>query len=86
MSTNDSVFVLANGLAEEPADHRAEPAPDLLARLRRRARRDLLDELARAIAADGEGATKRLETVRDRRARPRTSRATSRRASRARRS
>jgi acetylglutamate kinase len=58
MSTNDSVFVLANGRAEnaklvatETAQFRA-----FVATLT-----DLFDELARDIAADGEGATKRLE-------------------------
>ncbi len=57
MSTNDAVFVLANGRAGNPplvadsASYR-EFAVALT---------DLLDELARAIAADGEGATKRIE-------------------------
>ena len=59
MSTNDSVFVLANGLAGNPritshdADYHALRAAII----------DLLDELARAIAADGEGATKRILTL-----------------------
>lgn len=57
MSTNDSVFALANGLAGNPrlaqgsAGYRAFVAALI----------DLFDELARDIAADGEGATKRLE-------------------------
>jgi len=58
MSTNDSVFVLANGAAGNPklvaADTRSFQA--FVAALT-----DLCDELARDIAADGEGATKRLE-------------------------
>ncbi len=60
MSTNDSVFVLANGLAgnakimaSEGEDYQVFAA----------ALGDLLDELARLIAADGEGATKRIETI-----------------------
>ncbi len=60
MSTNDSVFVLANGRAgnakiitSEGVDYEVFAA----------ALGDLLDELARAIAADGEGATKRIETI-----------------------
>ncbi|HEY4175756.1 MAG TPA: bifunctional glutamate N-acetyltransferase/amino-acid acetyltransferase ArgJ [Kofleriaceae bacterium] len=58
MSTNDSVFVLANGRAGNPRitqvdsdDYHAVTAVLV----------DLLDEMAREIAADGEGATKRLE-------------------------
>ncbi len=59
MSTNDSVFVLANGLAGNPriASHDAHYETF------RAALADLLDELARAIAADGEGATKRILTL-----------------------
>ena len=49
-STNDSVIALANGAAG------AVPIDAFTA-----AARDLFRELARAIAADGEGATKRLE-------------------------
>ena len=58
MSTNDSVFVLANGRAGNTRiTQTGTPAYDaFLAALS-----DLLDELAREIAADGEGATKRLE-------------------------
>ena len=60
MSTNDSVFVLANGLAGNAKIERASGADyELFAA----ALSDLLDELARAIAADGEGATKRIETI-----------------------
>ncbi len=60
MSTNDSVFVLANGRAGNPKIHTSTgPEYDtFLAALG-----DLLEELARAIAADGEGATKRIETL-----------------------
>ena len=58
MSTNDSVFVLANGQAGNPRLTQAEgPA----FRAFTAALTDLCDELARDIAADGEGATKRLE-------------------------
>jgi acetylglutamate kinase len=58
MSTNDSVFVLANGQAGNPRLTRADgPAFRALTA----ALTDLCDELARDIAADGEGATKRLE-------------------------
>ncbi len=60
MSTNDSVFVLANGRAGNPKITAAEGADfDKLAT----ALNELFDEMARAIAADGEGATKRIETV-----------------------
>jgi acetylglutamate kinase len=57
MSTNDSVFVLANGRAGNP---RVEPGSAAY-RAFEVALADLFDELARDIAADGEGATKRLE-------------------------
>ncbi len=57
MSTNDSVFVLANGLAGNPRiDSKTRSFRDFAAALT-----ELFDELARDIAADGEGATKRLE-------------------------
>lgn len=49
MSTNDCVIALANGLAGEV------PLAQFQAAVR-----DMFDELARAIAADGEGATKRI--------------------------
>ncbi len=58
MSTNDSVFVLANGRAGNPPIT-APGTPAYIAFSLALA--DLLDELARDIAADGEGATKRLE-------------------------
>jgi acetylglutamate kinase len=59
MSTNDSVFILANGLAGNPriTSHDAD------FELFRTTVIDLLDEMARAIAADGEGATKRILTL-----------------------
>ncbi|HLL22767.1 MAG TPA: bifunctional glutamate N-acetyltransferase/amino-acid acetyltransferase ArgJ [Kofleriaceae bacterium] len=59
MSTNDSVFVLANGLAGNPriTSHDADYETFRVTVI------DLLDELARAIAADGEGATKRILTL-----------------------
>lgn len=59
MSTNDSVFVLANGRAGNPKITGPGAAYDAVAA----ALADLLDEMARAIAADGEGATKRIETI-----------------------
>src|SRR5262249_26526986 len=58
MSTNDSVFVLANGRAENA---RITAAESPAFRAFTAALADLCDELARDIAADGEGATKRLE-------------------------
>ena len=58
MSTNDSVFVLANGRAGNAKITHADSAAF---RTFTAALADLLDELARDIAADGEGATKRLE-------------------------
>ncbi len=58
MSTNDSVFVLANGRAGNTPITRVDSAAYLTFTA---ALSDLLDELARDIAADGEGATKRLE-------------------------
>jgi acetylglutamate kinase len=57
-STNDCAFALANGLAGNPRIAAAAGADfDAFTA----ALRDLCRELARAIAADGEGATKRLE-------------------------
>ena len=57
MSTNDCVFALANGCAGNPRLVLDTPAyRSFVAALA-----DLCDELARDIAADGEGATKRLE-------------------------
>jgi len=58
MSTNDSVFVLANGRAQNPKLVSTEAAGF---RVFVAALTELFDELARDIAADGEGATKRLE-------------------------
>jgi acetylglutamate kinase len=58
MSTNDAVFALANGeaknapITKDGADYQAFAE----------AVRDMAQELAKDIAADGEGATKRLET------------------------
>jgi len=59
MSTNDTVYALANGLAGNPRV--AEPGPDL--EVFEAALRDLLGEMARAMAADGEGATRMVEVV-----------------------
>jgi acetylglutamate kinase len=59
MSTNDTVYALANGLAGNPRI--SDPGPDL-DRLET-ALADLLEEMARAMAADGEGATKLVEVV-----------------------
>jgi acetylglutamate kinase len=59
MSTNDCVLALANGLAGNARI--SEPGPDL--DILEAALTDLFGELARAMAADGEGATKLLEVV-----------------------
>jgi acetylglutamate kinase len=59
MSTNDCVLALANGLAENPRISEAGPDLDVF----ETALTDLCVEMARAIAADGEGATKMLEVV-----------------------
>jgi acetylglutamate kinase len=59
MSTNDCVLALANGLAGNPRI--SEPGPDL--DVLENALTDLLGEMARAMAADGEGATKLMEVV-----------------------
>jgi len=59
MSTNDTVYLLANGLAGNPRIQ--GPGPDL-ERLQT-ALADLLGEMARAMAADGEGATRMVEVV-----------------------
>jgi len=58
MSTNDSVFALANGCADNP---RLVAADTVQYAAFVGALTELFDELARDIAADGEGATKRLE-------------------------
>jgi len=59
MSTNDVVFALANGAAG--ARELFENSPEMGEFQEKLA--DLCTELAREIAADGEGATKRLEIV-----------------------
>jgi acetylglutamate kinase len=59
MSTNDCVLALANGLAGNPRI--ADPGPDL--ETFEEALTDLCGEMARAVAADGEGATKMVEVV-----------------------
>ncbi len=58
-STNDCVLALANGLAGNPRI--AEPGPDMA--VLETAIADLFGEMARAMAADGEGATKMMEVV-----------------------
>ncbi|MBL8951490.1 MAG: bifunctional glutamate N-acetyltransferase/amino-acid acetyltransferase ArgJ [Myxococcaceae bacterium] len=57
MSTNDAVFALANGLAKNAPI--TDPGPDYAAFCK--ALDSLCVELAREVAADGEGATKLLE-------------------------
>ena len=57
MSTNDTVLALANGLAGNPRI--AEAGPDL--EVLETALTDLCGEMARAVAADGEGATRMVE-------------------------
>jgi acetylglutamate kinase len=59
MSTNDTLVALANGLAGNPRI--SEPGPDL--EIVENAVTDLFRELTRAMAADGEGATKLLEVI-----------------------
>jgi acetylglutamate kinase len=58
-STNDCVLALANGLAGNPRI--SEPGPDMT--VLETALTDLFGEMARAMAADGEGATKLMEVV-----------------------
>jgi acetylglutamate kinase len=58
-STNDCVIALANGLAGNPRI--AEPGADL--EVLEAALADLCGEMARAVAADGEGATRMLEVA-----------------------
>lgn len=58
MSTNDAVFALANGAAENPPITAPEgEAYEIFAA----ALREICEEMAEAIARDGEGATKLLE-------------------------
>ena len=59
MSTNDTVFALANGLAGNARI--SDPGPDL--DTLENALTDLCGEMARAVAADGEGATRMIEVV-----------------------
>ena len=59
MSTNDTVLALANGLAGNPRI--SEPGQDL--EVLEAALADLFGEMARAMAADGEGATKLMEVA-----------------------
>ena len=59
MSTNDTVYALANGLAGNARI--ADPGPDL--GTFENALTDLCGEMARAVAADGEGATRLFEVV-----------------------
>ena len=59
MSTNDAAFVLANGAAGNPPIELGDAAYPAFAD----ALRSLCEELAREIAFDGEGATKRLEVT-----------------------
>jgi acetylglutamate kinase len=58
MSTNDSLFALASGLARNP---RIAALTDPGAQELSQALLEVCVDLARAIAADGEGATKRVE-------------------------
>ena len=59
MSTNDTVFALANGLAGNARI--TDPGPDL--DTLENALTDLCGEMARAVASDGEGATRMMEVV-----------------------
>ncbi len=59
MSTNDTCIALANGLAGNARITDPGPDQDVL----EAALTDLFGEMARAMAADGEGATKLLEVV-----------------------
>jgi acetylglutamate kinase len=59
MSTNDTVYLLANGLCGNARI--GEAGPDL--ERFEAALTDLLGEMARAMAADGEGATRMVEVV-----------------------
>ncbi|WP_394844349.1 bifunctional glutamate N-acetyltransferase/amino-acid acetyltransferase ArgJ [Pendulispora brunnea] len=57
MSTNDAVFILANGAAKNRPIEEPGPEYERFAA----ALESICQELAREIAADGEGATKRIE-------------------------
>src|SRR5512142_1899400 len=59
MSTNDTVYLLANALAGNPRITEAGADLDRF----EAALTDLLGEMARAMAADGEGATRMVEVV-----------------------
>jgi acetylglutamate kinase len=59
MSTNDTVYALANGLAGNPRIDEAGPDLETF----ETALTNLLEEMARAMAADGEGATKLVEVI-----------------------
>lgn len=59
MSTNDTVYALANGLAGNRRIDEADADLEVF----EAALTDLLGEMARAMAADGEGATKLVEVV-----------------------
>lgn len=58
-STNDMVLVLANGLSGMPEIQKATPEYDKFRQLLAQ----VLTDLAKSIAKDGEGATKLIETV-----------------------
>ncbi len=59
-STNDSCFLLANGLSEAPT---LSAQPSRCGAFRRCARDRCARDLARAMAADGEGATKLIQST-----------------------
>lgn len=59
MSTNDAIFALANGLAKNATISEAGPELNAFSK----ALTSICVELAREVAADGEGATKLLEVV-----------------------
>ncbi len=56
MSTNDSVYIMANGFSSEPILRRTDGCRNF-----RKALRDVLTDLALKIVDDGEGATHRVE-------------------------
>lgn len=59
MSTNDAVVALANGYAENPEITETNDAYDVFAA----ALHEIFEALTRAIADDGEGATRRIEVM-----------------------